>query len=178
MKKLVQKMTFLAVLATVGLVDARIIRISGNGTGGTTVGDKEAACERAYERAERDADRQCYDRDGESLGLRQDECHCRRKPGSRDDYTCEAEVTLQCDVLCRPSQIMLSGSGLGIDYNRNQACNDATRRAEDDNYISCQQREGIIVSSNELSCNCRRLSGGDYECRSTVQSSCEVNLCR
>lgn len=177
MKKLA-KLFALAVMASAGLAQARIVHIVGSGPGGTTTGDKEAACERAYSRAERDAERQCFNRDGEALSLRQEDCHCRREAGSRDDYKCTAEVTLQCDVACRPSQTLLEGSGLGIDRDRNIACNDASRRAEDDTYLSCQQRDGLIVSSHEMSCNCRRLTGGDYECRSTVQSTCELNVCQ
>lgn len=78
--------------------EARIVRIVGNGKGGTTNGDRDAACGRAYERAERDADRQCDRRDGEVLSTQDGNCHCRREAGSQDDYNCDATVEASCSI--------------------------------------------------------------------------------
>jgi hypothetical protein len=163
---------------TVRSAEAKIVRITGEGSGGTTHGDREAACDRAYDRATDDAENQCFNRDGDVLGSERNSCSCRKKPGSRDDYNCEATVRLNCDVACRPNVINLQAEGLGIDFNRNQACNDASRRAQDDTSYQCSRRDGFIRSNEELSCNCRRLNGGDYECRANVRSECEVNSCQ
>lgn len=168
----------LGLLALTLSAEANIVRIIGNGSGGTTHGDREAACDRAYERAEDDAVNQCFRRDGDALDLSQGACHCRRKPGSRDDYACDATVRLNCEVACRPSEIQLSATGLGMDYNRAAACDDAIRRAEDENAYNCSRRGGFITFNNEVSSNSRRLNSGEYECRSTVQSSCELSTCR
>ncbi|MEZ4813887.1 MAG: hypothetical protein R3A80_01605 [Bdellovibrionota bacterium] len=78
--------------------EARIVRIVGEGTGGTTTGDKPAACGRAYDRAERDADRKCDRRDGDVLDFQDGNCHCRKVSGSRDDYNCDATVTASCSI--------------------------------------------------------------------------------
>ncbi len=78
--------------------EARIVRIVGNGSGGTTTGDRDAACGRAYERAERDAERSCDRRDGDVLDYQDGNCSCRRVPGSRDDYNCDATVTASCSI--------------------------------------------------------------------------------
>lgn len=166
-----------AAFLTLG-AEAREVTIIGNGSGGTTHGDREAACGRAYERAENDALNQCERRDGYAVDLRQGSCGCRRKPGSRDDYNCDASVRLSCEVACRPQSTLLTGTGLGLDFNRSLACDDAFRRAEDDTQWSCSNRNGFVVDTQEESCNCRRLMGGDYECRSTVTSVCQMNTCR
>jgi hypothetical protein len=78
--------------------DTRVITIVGHGKGGTTVGDKAAACDRAYERAEDDAYDSCADERGYVLSTEDDSCRCTKKSGSRDDYNCEARVYADCEV--------------------------------------------------------------------------------
>ncbi len=78
--------------------EARELSIMGKGSGGTTHGDREAACGRAYERAENDALDQCDLREAYATDIRQGSCGCRRKPGSRDEYSCDATVRLSCEV--------------------------------------------------------------------------------
>ena len=78
---------------------SRVYSISGYGKGGTTRGDKRAACDRAYMRAEWDAEDTChYDYDGWVLETRELGCSCRKKKGSKDDYNCEARVRTECEV--------------------------------------------------------------------------------
>ncbi|MEZ4813853.1 MAG: hypothetical protein R3A80_01430 [Bdellovibrionota bacterium] len=168
----------LAILVLTLSAEARVVRLVGNGTGGTTHGDKEAACQRGYERAEDDAYNQCYRRDGDVLDSYEESCRCRKKPGSRDDYNCDATVRVSCEVACRPEQTQFQGNGLGIDYNSSVARDDAFRRAEDDARLSCSRRGGFVVWSEEISNTCRRTSTGEYECRSNVRSTCELNNCR
>ncbi len=171
-------LVFLSIFTMTLSAEARTVRLTGVGAGGTTHGDRDAACGRAYERAQFDAEDQCYRKDGDVLDSVEEGCSCRKKPGSRDDYNCEARVRLSCEVQCRPSEVTLQGQGQGFDFDRSLACNDALRRAEDDTRYQCSRRDGFITYSEELSCNCRRLSGGDYECRSQVRSTCELNSCR
>lgn len=182
MKKGFLKNVLGALAITLGVIsfsaEAREIRITGNGSGGTSHGDRDAACGRAYERAENDAYDQCDNRNGDPLSMTQGSCNCRRKPGTRDDYVCDATVRLTCEVACRPQVTQISGTGLGFDFNRSVACDDAFRRAEDDTQWSCSRRGGYVVDTREQSCNCRRLVGGDYECRSNVTSTCELQSCR
>ena len=156
--------------------EARIISIIGEGPGGTNHGDKPGACERAYERAETDGTRQCERRDGYVLDLDNLDCRCRHQGGQT--YNCHATVRVQCEVQCHSSNISLSSSGLGIDYNREVSCNDARRRAEDNSRFDCRQRGGLVLASDEMSCNCQRLNSGDYQCTSNVRTVCEINDCR
>jgi len=81
--------------------DYRIITVTGIGKGGTTTGDKDAARERAFSRAERDAVRNCERKDGYVLGFYYDfydDSSCKKKSGTRDDYNCEAWVQADCEV--------------------------------------------------------------------------------
>lgn len=78
--------------------EARIVRVVGHGSGGTTNGDRDAACGRAYDRAERDAERSCDRRDGDILDYQDGDCRCHKKPGSRDDYNCDATVSASCSI--------------------------------------------------------------------------------
>ena len=78
--------------------EARIVYVTGQGTGGTTHGDKEAACDRAYERAENNADRKCDSRGGDVMDYDQNSCHCHKISGSRDDYSCDASVEASCSI--------------------------------------------------------------------------------
>ncbi|NCN28001.1 hypothetical protein GW915_10535 [bacterium] len=72
----------------------RVITVVGNGVGGTTHGDKRAACDRA----EDDAASECSSRRGYLEYVRERSCNCQKKPGSRDDYTCRASVYGDCYI--------------------------------------------------------------------------------
>lgn len=74
----------------------RIVSIIGQGSGGTTAGDKNAACDRARERAYDDARFSCSARQGFPLDSTYSSCRCDRKPGTRDDYVCRTEINLNC----------------------------------------------------------------------------------
>lgn len=63
-------------------------RVSAEGSGGTTNGDREAACGRAADRALDGVYAQCSGRYERLLETWLDSCRCARKPKTRDDYVC------------------------------------------------------------------------------------------
>ena len=182
MKNLI-KNSVLALALVSTFASARLTILQGRGVGGSTVNDRDAACTRAEERAEDNGFAVCENRNGDVLGITQNnDCRCRNVRGSGRDrdreIRCEATTRVRCDLPCAFSNLELRASGLGIDYSRPQACRDGFRRAESDNVLGCQQRGGVVLSSFEESCNCRRLSNGDYECHSTIASTCQISTCR
>lgn len=76
----------------------RVITVVGRDSGGTSHGDRNAACNRAYSRAEYDAANSCASYRGYLISTRAAGCDCRRKPGSRDDYNCTATVYGDCEI--------------------------------------------------------------------------------
>jgi hypothetical protein len=96
------KLTIIALLVflfTSFSAEARVIRVTGYGKGGTTEGDKRAACNRAYDRAEYDAESSCYRRYGNIIRMWENGCSCRRKQGGTNrEYVCEAKIAADCDT--------------------------------------------------------------------------------
>lgn len=97
-----KKLMVLSVLGISLMAQAsHVIRVQGYGKGGSTVGDRRAACGRAYERADDDAYFNCRHRNGYVQYVQENHCGCRVKSGTRDDLVCEATVTAGCEVRYR-----------------------------------------------------------------------------
>lgn len=75
-----------------------IVSIYKEGSGGTSSGDKTAACGLAEERAQEEARFDCSRRRGDVVDYTFGSCRCEKKSGSRDDYTCRTTVNLSCEL--------------------------------------------------------------------------------
>ena len=76
----------------------RVITVTGEGSGGTNRGDRNAACYKAQERALFEVAQACSVQVGRLIRSQADSCACRKKPGSRDDYTCRVQATGSCQI--------------------------------------------------------------------------------
>jgi len=76
----------------------RVITVTNEGSGGTTGGDRGAACERANERAIAGLPAVCGNQRGLLLNSSGGSCDCRKHPGSKDDYSCKVVAIGSCEV--------------------------------------------------------------------------------
>jgi hypothetical protein len=76
----------------------RVITVTNEGSGGTTGGDRGAACERANERALTGLAEVCGNQRGLLLNSSGGTCDCRKHPGSRDDYSCKVTAVGSCEI--------------------------------------------------------------------------------
>ena len=73
-----------------------IITLTSQGSGGTTVGDKPAACERAQERAQFNLVEQCSQSHGNLLQFHFSSCRCRHISGQK--YDCDMDAYGDCEI--------------------------------------------------------------------------------
>ncbi len=73
-----------------------VYSLTARGGGGTTVGDKNAACERARERAQADIYGQCSGYHGAITSLSYSSCGCKHMGGQK--YNCDVDARAQCRV--------------------------------------------------------------------------------
>jgi len=153
--------------------------IIGRGRGGSTHGDQDGACGLAYGRALNDAEDQCFQRNGQEESSQNGGCQCHREsPHDPKNIACDADLRLVCEVPCLPQDFTLNGSGLDVNADRDIACGNAFRRAQDNTNYACTNRQGFVTRSNELSCDCQTLISGEYQCTSNAQAVCEVQNCQ
>ncbi len=160
---------------------AKIIPLTAVGSGGTTHGDKDAACMRAEERAADDVEMSCYNRDGELTDLRLSACDCRKKSGSKDDYNCEVTAFARC--LVRPhlptlQKIVGLGAGGTSNGDKMSACEKAEARAMTEAETQCFQAGGQSAGLSFTPCDCRKVSGSkdDYRCEIKALLDCRMNF--
>ena len=76
----------------------KVITVTGTGAGGTTVGDKNAACDRAQERAIDDAANSCSQHHGWVTSSQASSCSCKSEGGSKKKINCRANATATCKL--------------------------------------------------------------------------------
>ena len=76
----------------------RVITVTGEGSGGTSGGDRDGACQRASDRALSEVAESCANQRGFLLNSNTGTCHCSKHPGSRDDYTCRISAQGSCQL--------------------------------------------------------------------------------
>jgi hypothetical protein len=153
--------------------------IFAEGVGGTSRGDRAAACQNAEERADADLRMQCSRPNQQIADQIYDRCNCVKKAGSRDDYTCRIKAKAVChnfpgyrDVIT----IRKEGSGGTSRGDTGAACARAEERAFDEARFECSRRRGSVLDSVYGSCRCTKKAGSkdDYTCRTTVSLNCEL----
>ncbi len=76
----------------------RIVTVTGRGSGGTTNGDRSAACWRAEDRALYAVASSCSNMRGNLVSSYAQQCNCHKKPGSKDDYNCDVNAVGRCEI--------------------------------------------------------------------------------
>lgn len=81
-----------------GRIPVRIVTVTGHASGGSSYGDRSAACNRAYDRAENEVAKQCSYHRGYLLNVVSMGCDCR---GPSRDLVCRANARGECEVEIR-----------------------------------------------------------------------------
>ena len=78
--------------------ERRAVSVTSEGTGGTTRGDRDNACQLASQRSLDSLTQNCGNQRGLLLSSSVGSCDCHKHPGSRDDYTCKVVAVGTCQL--------------------------------------------------------------------------------
>lgn len=89
----------LALLFSISMyAEAGTVRVIGVGKGHTATGNQKAACEIAYNHADKNAETKCDKRDGEIVDMDELGCKCKKQPGPGEHFSCRAKVRATCSI--------------------------------------------------------------------------------
>jgi hypothetical protein len=177
MKKNVLLFIF-TIMSTSLMAFSQILPLTVIGKGGTTTGDKVAACAKAQSRANIDITSSCISHNGKLIDLNFSACSCHKKPGSKDDYNCDITAFGKCQLAPTHHYEQFIGTGVmnTVYGDTARACFFAQDRALREAQNRCNWVYGQPVSHQFSPCNCVKIPGPNYEysCRVDAYLQCRV----
>ena len=168
----------LSLMSSVLLAYGQIVNMTVIGKGGTTTGDKIAACSKAQSRANIDITSNCMAQNGKLIDLNFSSCKCLKKPGSMDDYNCDVTAYGKCQLMSTHHYEQFIGTGIMNTYygDTARACFFAQDRALREAQNRCAWVYGQPVSHQFSPCHCSKIPGPNYEysCRVDAYLQCRV----
>ncbi len=165
-------------LFSYSILAQQILPLTATGSGGTTTGDKVAACMRAQDRANINVTNSCFSKNGQLIDLRFSDCKCHKKPGSKDDYNCDIIAYGKCQLAISYHYEQMIGVGIvnTMHGDTSSACFFAQDRALREAQNRCAWVYGQAEGYQFGPCNCVKIPGPNYEysCRSDAYLQCRV----